>query len=105
MVIDAAGALVTPMMIESGLDPAAQLTAFFQAFQEKRAQDASTVTQALRALTVEAAARHGLSDRGRLIPTLRADFILWHARQLDDLSKGPARACFDSAWAAGIRLP
>jgi imidazolonepropionase len=44
-----------------------------------------TPEEALRGVTVNAARALGLSDRGRLAPGLRADFVLWEAQGPADL--------------------
>ncbi len=45
-----------------------------------------TPEEALRGATVHAARALGLADRGRLVPGLRADFVVWDIRRPADLS-------------------
>jgi len=45
-----------------------------------------TPQEALRGATVHAARALGLTDRGRLAPGLRADFVVWNVREPDELA-------------------
>ncbi|WP_372012364.1 imidazolonepropionase [Pseudoxanthomonas sp. 10H] len=63
-----------------------------------------TPEEALRGATVNGARALGLSDRGRLLPGLRADFAMWEVAQPAELAYWLGGDLLAGSWIGGRRL-
>ena len=104
--LDAFRAAGVPMAVATDCNPGTSpLLSLRQAMQLAATHFRLTPEEALRGATVHAARALGLTDRGRLMPGLRADFACWRLAQPAELVYWLGGPMLEMAFAAGHRLP